>query len=194
MRLFIRPTGLGARVAGRGFSVVSTVLRRLTGSDLIADLSEFFSAMAGLLGGFRERAERVEALLRDAGTTFLIVTGPAGEPIEEAAYLRRKLDEGGLPLGGVIVNRVHPRIEGSGGRSRPLAALRTSLGDDDLASRVVAAASDQAVIADRDRRNIRRLSSDAGGVALFQVPELSDEIHDVEGLSALGRHLFGEAG
>jgi len=31
-------------------------------------------------------------------------------------------------------------------------------------------------------------------VAVFQVPELSDEIHDVEGLLALGRHLFGKAG
>ena len=76
MRLFIRPTGFGARVAGRGFSVVSAVLRRITGGDLIADLSEFFAAIAGLLGGFRDRAERVEGLLADERTTFLVVTGP----------------------------------------------------------------------------------------------------------------------
>ncbi len=193
MRLFIRPTGLGARVAGRGFSVISSVLRRVTGGDLIADLSEFFSAMAGMLGGFRERAERVEALLSDEGTTFLVVTGPAGEPIEEAAYLRTKLEEGGLPFGGLIVNRVHPQAAGSdeqGGAANALAALRKSLGDNDLAERVVAAESDQAVLADRDRRNIDALAAGAPGVPLIEVPELSDAIHDIEGLLALGRHLF----
>ena len=39
----------------------------VTGVDLIADLSEFFAAMSGLLGGFRERAERVEELLARRG-------------------------------------------------------------------------------------------------------------------------------
>jgi anion-transporting ArsA/GET3 family ATPase len=194
MRLFIRPTGLGARVAGRGFGVVSSVLRRITGGDLIADLSEFFSAMAGLLGGFRDRAERVEALLRDADTTFLVVTGPAGEPIEEAAYLRRKLADGGLPFGGLIVNRVHPLVAGAGGSGtkKASAALRKSIGDASLTDRILAAAADQAILADRDRRNIDALTADEPGTPLIEVPELSDEIHDIEGLQALGRHLFGK--
>ena len=91
------------------------MLRRITGVDLIADLSEFFSAMAGMLGGFRDRAERVEGCSRTPETTFLVVTRPAGEPIEEAAYLRRKLAEADLPVGGLIVNRVHP---GAGRRTR----------------------------------------------------------------------------
>ena len=194
MRLFIRPSGLGARVAGRGFGVISSVLRRITGGDLIADLSEFFSAMAGLLGGFRERAERVEALLGDPATTFLVVTGPAGEPIGEAAYLRRKLAEGGLPFGGLIVNRVHPLVAGageSGNARKASAALRKSLGDASLAERVLEAASDQGILADRDRRNIDELTAGDPGTPLIEVPELSDEIHDIEGLQALGRHLFG---
>ncbi len=193
MRLFVRPTGFGARVAGRGFGVVSAVLRRVTGGDLIADLSEFFSAMAGMLGGFKERAERVEALLSDEGTTFLVVTGPAGEPIEEAAYLRAKLAEGNLPFGGLIVNRVHPQAAGSGepgSNRRALAALKKSLADTDLAQRVVDAESDQAVLANRDRRNIDALAAEAPGVSMIEVPELGDEIHDIEGLLALGRYLF----
>ena len=197
MRLFIRPTGFGARVAGRGFGVVTSVLRRVTGGDLIADLSEFFAAMAGLLGGFRDRAERVEGLLRDPETTFLVVTGPAGEPIEEAAYLRAKLAEGGLELGGVVVNRVHPLTGpdgapgGAEGALEALSRKRGGVGDADLAARVVAAAADRHTLAVRDRRNIEELASEAEGVPLFEVPELSDEIHDIEGLTALGRHLFG---
>jgi len=198
MRLFIRPTGFGARVAGRGFGVVTSVLRRVTGGDLIADLSEFFSAMAGLLGGFRDRADRVEGLLRDDGTTFLVVTGPAGEPIEEASYLREKLEGGDLALGGVIVNRVHPLIgptEGSDRSEEAVAALsrkRGGVGDAELAARIVAAAENHHTLASRDRRNIDELAARAEGVPLIEVPELSDEIHDIEGLTALGRHLFGD--
>jgi anion-transporting ArsA/GET3 family ATPase len=192
MRLFIRPTGLGARVAGRGFSVVSSVLRRLTGSDLIADLSEFFSAMAGLLGGFRERAERVEALLSDERSTFLVVTGPAGEPIEEAAYLRQKLAEGGLPLGGLIVNRVHTGGFGRIRKGQLDKQLVGALGDPSLAERVQAASSARDVLADRDRRNIDALATEAPHVPLIEVPELSDEIHDIDGLSALTTYLFAD--
>ncbi len=200
MRLFIRPTGFGARVAGRGFGVVTSVLRRVTGGDLIADLSEFFSAMAGLLGGFRERADRVEGLLRDPATTFLVVTGPAGEPIEEASYLCDKLEEGDLALGGLIVNRVHP-LTGSVDPAEDaediedilarLGGKREGVGDEEFAARIVAAASDRRTLALRDRRNIEELSSRAPGLPLIEVPELGDEIHDIEGLTALGRHLFG---
>ena len=193
-----RPTGFGARVAGRGFGVVASVLRRVTGGDLIADLSEFFSALAGLLGGFRDRAKRVEGLLRDPETTFLVVTGPAGEPIEEAGYLRAKLEEGDLALGGLIVNRVHPLTgpdEAPGDSEGALEALsrrRGGVGDADLAARIVSAAANRRTLAARDRRNIDELAARADGVPLFEVPELSDEIHDIEGLTALGRHLFGE--
>ncbi len=58
LQLFIRPTGLGMRVLGRGSSVVFSVLKRVTGLDLIQDLSEFFTAMSGMVGGFRERADQ----------------------------------------------------------------------------------------------------------------------------------------
>ncbi len=192
MRLFIRPTGFGARIAGRGFAVVSSVLRRVTGGDLIADLSEFFSAMAGLLGGFRERAERVEGLLGDERTTFLIVTGPAGEPIKEASYLRSKLAAAELPLGAMIVNRVHTITGTKTTEGSAREDLGTALGDEDLVSRVLAAHADRQLLAGRDRRNIDELRSRSPGVPVFEVPELSDEVHDLGGLRAFARLLMPE--
>ena len=112
LQVFMKPTGLGMRVLGRGTSVIFSVLKRVTGLDLIEDLSEFFTAMSGMVGGFRERAQRVNELLADSQTSFLVVCGPAGEPINEAVYFHRKLVEAKLPFGGVIVNKVH--TEGRG--------------------------------------------------------------------------------
>ena len=61
----MKPTGLGMRVFGRGASMMFSVLRRITGVDLLEDLAEFFQAFSGMVGGFRERARRVNELLAD---------------------------------------------------------------------------------------------------------------------------------
>ena len=188
MRLFLRPTGIGARVAGRGASVVSSVLRRLTGIDLLEDLTEFFAATGGMIGGFRERAERVNELLADERTTFLIVCGPAGEPIEEAVYLREKLAETGLPFGGIVVNRVHEGAAEGAGAERAVAA---AIADPDLAARVLASAGDRSTLVRRDAANIERLVERVGDPPLIRVPELSEEVNDLAGLLGLGPWLFG---
>ena len=42
-----------------------------TGIDMLSDLSEFFSAFSGMVGGFQERARHVNELLADERTSFL---------------------------------------------------------------------------------------------------------------------------
>ena len=190
IRIFLRPTGIGMKAAGRGFSLVGSLVRRLTGLDLIDDLSEFFAATAGMIGGFRERAERVDRLLADERTTFLIVTGPAGEPIEEAIYLREKLVESDLRLGGLVVNRMHPEPDGEPGDVR--GAVTQAIDDPDLAERVMASYADRLNLAERDARNVDRLRGTIGDVPLLCVPELNDEVHDLAGLMELGAWLFPE--
>jgi anion-transporting ArsA/GET3 family ATPase len=111
LRLFLAPSGLAAKVVGRGTSVVFGVLRRVTGVDLMNDLSVFFAALSTVLDGFRERAAGVKALLADGATAFLIVTSPEREPVEEAIFFRGKLREAAMPFGGLVVNRVHPLAE-----------------------------------------------------------------------------------
>ncbi len=189
MRLFMRPTGIGTRVAGKGAAVVSSVLRRLTGLDLIEDLSEFFSATAGMIGGFRERAERVNQLLEDDRTSFLIICGPAGEPIEEAVYLREKLAELGLPFGGIVVNRIHSGAAVPGDLE---SAVAEAVGEPGLAERVLVSHANRRALADRDAANVARLIERVGEGPLIRVPELSDEVHDLAGLLGLGPHLFDD--
>ena len=98
LRVFMKPTGLAAKVTGRGVSVALSVFKKIVGFDLLADLAEFFNAFSGMVDGFQARAKRVNKLLADPETCFLVVCGPQGEPIDEAVYFHRKLVEAEAPL------------------------------------------------------------------------------------------------
>jgi anion-transporting ArsA/GET3 family ATPase len=187
LKVFLAPTGLAAKVVGAGTSVVFSVLRRLTGVDLLDDLAVFFRALGGLIDGFRERAEGVKALLADPATTFLIVSSPEREPVEEAIFFRGKLADHELPFGGLVVNRVHAL---DGGADADLAALPGSLGPR-LAGKVARAYAEERALAERDAAAIERLAAECGDPAPVVVPQLPGDVHDIDGLVAVHAHLFG---
>ena len=190
LHVFLRPGGLAGRVVGRGTGVVFSVLKRLTGVDLLEDLSVFFRSLSGLLDGFRERARQVDALLSDPGTLFLLVTSPEREPIDEAIYFWRKLKAARMPFGGVIVNRVHHDEAPDAEPEEVAGALADELGAR-LAERVAANLRDYQVLARRDTENIAHLArrlDDEGRLAL--VPYLDEDVHDVGGLARVQRYLF----
>jgi anion-transporting ArsA/GET3 family ATPase len=191
MKMFMKPTGLAAKVAGRGTSVILGVLKRILGFDLLSDLAEFFNAFSGMVEGFQARAKRVDKLLADPGTCFLVVCGPQGEPVNEAVYFHRKLVEAKLPFGGVIVNKVHYPAEELGESSNDLpATLAGKLGDEDLARRVAANFSDYQALAERDARNIKRLADELHTRGVIRVPYLDEDVHDLAGLAEINRYLF----
>jgi anion-transporting ArsA/GET3 family ATPase len=192
LRVFMRPTGFAAKVAGRGASVALSVFKRIVGFDLIADLAEFFNAFSGMVDGFQARAKRVNKLLADPGTCFLVVCGPQGEPIDEAVYFHRKLVDAKLPFGGVIVNKVHyaaEQLRGDAVDDLP-ATLTERLGDADLARRVAANFADYQALAERDARNIERLATELRSSGVIRVPHLDEDVHDLAGLAEINRYLF----
>jgi hypothetical protein len=107
--------------------------------------------------------------------------------VEEAIFLHRKLRDGGMPFGGLIVNRVHEVA------AEPVAAVGAGLAGelgDGLAGRVEASARELAALAARDEAGIERLLSELGDPPAIVVPELEDDVHDVEGLALVRAHLF----
>jgi anion-transporting ArsA/GET3 family ATPase len=195
VKLFLAPTGLAAKVMGRGTGVVFSILKRVTGVDLLTDLGTFFRALSGVLDGFVERAAGVKALLADPATTFLIVTSPQREPVAEAIYFHGKLREAGMPFGGLIVNRVDPGV----GDAAPLDPealedeLAAGLGAP-LARKVARTVADAQVLATRDAASIALLRRELGDPEPILVPHLDGDVHDVDGLVAIHRHLFADAG
>ena len=188
LQIFMRPTGLATSLIGRGSAVMFQVLKRILGFDLLSDIGEFLQAFSGMVDGFSERAKSVSALLADPATSFIVVCGPQGEPIEEAIYFQRKLLEAEMPVGGIIVNKVHYEIDGGEGVEQ---ALTDQLGvDSDLAARVSANFDNYRALATRDAENISRLSRDLNEQTVIRVPYFDEDVHDLGGLLKIDGYLF----
>jgi anion-transporting ArsA/GET3 family ATPase len=189
MKTFIKPTGLGMRVLGRGASPLLGVVRRITGIDLLADLSTFFGLLGGMTDDFSVRAVAVEQMLRAETTSFVVVTSAQNDAIDETIWFGQTLESSGLPFAGAIVNRVHHDLLGDREPEDVSAALEPGLGAE-LAARVAENLHDYHVLARRDERNVARLTAEIGTRPLLLVPHLDDDVHDVEGLLRVHRYLF----
>lgn len=193
LQLFLKPTGLAARVAGRSAGVVLSILKRIVGFDLLADLSEFFTAFSGMIDGFQDRARRVNTLLRNPETTFVIVCGPQAEPVEEAVFFHDKLIEGGMGFGGAVVNRVRYRLlDGRVDQTEVTREVESATGDPDLAGRIAETLAEYEHLAERDEANISKLAERLGGDPVIRVPYLDTDVHDLAGLAEINRFLFAD--
>jgi anion-transporting ArsA/GET3 family ATPase len=197
LRLLMGPAGRGGRLGRRalqaGGSMVLHLLERLTGAELLRDVSDFLLAFDGMYAGFRDRAATVRRLLRSSEASFLIVSGPQIEPTHEALALWKRLRHDGFPIGGVVVNRVHalPR-EGpvSPTAIAPALAAVGAGAPDDLAARVAATLEEERLVALRDLDVVEGLSRALDGPPLTQVPEFLHHPVDLEGLARVSAELL----
>jgi anion-transporting ArsA/GET3 family ATPase len=189
LRVLSAPSGAATAIAARGGALALSAMRRVTGAELLADLSAFFGVLGGVVDGFAERAGAVARLLGDPATTFLIVTSPEPAPVAEAVFFRRRLREAGMPFGGVVVNRL--RVLARNAPEIDESALAAELGGDaDLASRSLQALSDLRALARRDAASLRRLRAALDEQHPIIVPQLDRDVSDVSGLLAVERYLF----
>jgi anion-transporting ArsA/GET3 family ATPase len=182
LRFFLSPTRAGLKLMSRGSGLLFKGLQKVTGVDLLRDLSEFFTTFGDMSEGFRVRAERVTELLGSDAATFVLVTSPRRDAIDEAIFFHQRLRERDMPFGGAVVNRFHA-VEAED------IDLEALLGPA-LARKVEANFADYRAIAERDRANVRRLKSELRRGPLIVVPELDGDVHDIEGLRAMVQHLF----
>jgi anion-transporting ArsA/GET3 family ATPase len=204
LQFFLRPGRLGIRMIGRSGGALFSILKRITGIDLLQDLSEFFQSFGDMAKGFSERAQRVNELLGHQGTTFVLVTAPEREPIDEAVYFWRRLSEAKLPFGGVVINKVHHDYtrwaERTGGVEADQAIeqlageLERSLDGSAKGARLAAKVCENferyRILAERDRDNIANLLQRLDDDRVIEVPYLDEDVHDIAGLAHINRYLF----
>ena len=194
LQVFLSPTGFATKIIGGGTSMMLSVLKRITGMDLLNDLQEFFQAFSGMVGGFQERAKRVNELLADEQSTFLVVCGPQGEPISEAVYFHRKLVEADLPFGGVIVNKVHYELDGevAGSTIRWPRRWRTRSARPTWQAAWPPTSPTTTPSPGATARTSRHLAKEMRTRAVIEVPYLDHDVHDLAGLMEINRYLFAD--
>jgi anion-transporting ArsA/GET3 family ATPase len=189
LKVFLAPGGLTARLFGRGTGLIFAIFARVTGVDMLGELSMFFRSLTGIIDGFGERVRGVAELLREETTSFLIVTSPEPEPAREAVFLAQELTAAGMRSDGAIVNRVHPHGLDGHSVEQVQALLSTELGAS-LARRVAGNLEDFDVLVRRDRDTIARLSQALAESDPVIVPHLDEDIQDLAGLSRIAEYLF----
>ena len=111
IKLLTAPTRAGGRaylkVVNVSFSVLTGIVTKVLGAQVLRDVQTFVSAFDTMFGGFRERAEDTYRLLQTPGTAFLVVATPEPDALREASYFVERLSEDRMPLAGLILNRVH---------------------------------------------------------------------------------------
>ena len=172
----------------------------MLGGQLLADVQTFVAALDTMFGGFRERADVTYALLKEPATAFVVVAAPERDALREAAYFVDRLESEGMPLAGVVVNRLQtlaaPAL--SGGRAAAAAeqledagsgATKARPASDDLSGLTEALLrlhADLAEVASRHEGHVRRFVAGHPGVRLSTVPASATDIHDLEGLREVG--------
>ena len=179
-----------------------TVADRILGSDFLGDINEFFSLFQTMAPGFVKRAEAVSRTLTDTRTTFIVVSTLESAPAHEAEFFIKELEQRGLHLGALVLNKVLPsylRRTATTPVARrlcsdadELAGHLPELGPPEQVARVLKEVGESflnyQVVAKRESEQRAELARIPEVVAT--VPYFDSDIYDLAGLVRLGEQIW----
>lgn len=177
------------RLVSVGFNLVAGALNKILGGGLLRDLQTFIAAFEAIFGGFRQRANQTFQLLASPQTTFVVVATPQRDALREAAYFVDRLSDEGMPLAGVVVNRVNrTSLEVSAERAL---ALAEDLDPDAYAIEIEALKGhgDLVRVIENEQLLLDRFSARRPSVARTSVTSLASDVTDIGSLRRVGALL-----
>jgi anion-transporting ArsA/GET3 family ATPase len=212
LRLLTAPAKLGGRaylrVLNIGFGMVTGALTKILGAQVLKDAQTFVTALDTMFGGFRERAEYTYQLLRAPGTSFLVIAAPEPDALREASYFVERLAVEGMPLAGLILNRVHRSPAARLSAARSLAAAESLQPADGqngdarsdepradaqpgqapyaLAITALRLHAERMQLVAAERRLAGRFTAAHPLVPVAEVLAQAEDVHDLAGLRAIG--------
>jgi anion-transporting ArsA/GET3 family ATPase len=188
-RLLVAPTRAYLRAVNVAAQAFLRTAGKVVGGEVLDDALAFFAAFEGMEAGFRDRAERVQQLLGDQRTAYVLVASPRADTVAEAAFFADRLEEAAVPVAGLVVNRIHPSFgpgTGTAARARATQAAGTPLAPlfDNLA--------DFRTIADGEEANLADLTARVAPAPVVRVPFLAHDVHDLDTLAEIATWLFGD--
>ena len=196
LRLLTAPAKVGGRaylrVLNAGFGLVTGVLTKILGAQVLRDVQTFVTALDTMFGGFRERADYTYQLLRAPGTSFLVVAAPEPDALREASYFVERLAQERMPLGGLLLNRVQraPAARLSAARSQAAAETLQAAGTHPLAVTALRLHADRMLQVSAQQRMAEHFTAAHPLVPVAEIPAQDQDVHDLEGLRAIGQ-AFG---
>jgi len=183
-RLLVMPTRAYLRAVSAASQTVLKTISKVVGTEVVGDAVAFFRAFEGMEEGFRNRAQEVLELLAADDTAFVVVTSPRRDAVIEAVFFAERLDEAGLGVDGLIVNRVHPAFGAEpgapwvvpDGATPQVAALYENL-------------RDFVQVAGREAAHVAEVAEKVAPAPVAKVPYLADDVHDIDGLGQILQHL-----
>jgi anion-transporting ArsA/GET3 family ATPase len=116
LRWFLKPGAkvgrFGLKALGGSGGPVMAVLEKITGGQMLRDITQFFESMEGIYGQITDRIRVVERMFSSPRTGFLAVTSPERESVEQAVSFWELLEERNYRFVGTVVNRVEPAPPG----------------------------------------------------------------------------------
>ncbi|MDQ3898458.1 MAG: ArsA family ATPase [Actinomycetota bacterium] len=178
-RLLMLPARTGIRAVNVATQAFLRTIGKVVGAEVVSDAVTFFQAFEGMEDGFRQRAQRVQDLLVDPCTAFVLVTAPRRDAAREAEFFAEKLGEGGIGVQALVVNRMHPRFPPLRGPAPDVAGLTAFYRNQSELTR----------LADGEEAHVAALAQRLGAPAV-RVPELETDVHDLPGLARVAAYVF----
>jgi len=197
IRVLMAPAKAGGKAYLKVFSAavggVAGVMDRLLGAQVLHDVQTFVAALDTIFGGFRARAERTYRMLQAPGTAFVVVAAPDPDALREASYFVERLEREGMPLAGLVLNRVHASVIDDLNVERSLAAAEQL--EEDAASPLTVGLlrlhADRMKRRDGEQQLAVRMRAAHPDVPVAEIPVRAEDVHDLEGLRAVGADLGG---
>ncbi len=193
-KILINPSKGPIRAVNLAAAAVTRSLAKVVGADVIGDAIEFFRAFDGMEEGFARRAERVDELLREPTTSFLLVASPKADTVAEAGYFAERLGELGIDVRGLVVNRMQPAFDfstdrpelaGTAVRARAATLSGTALGD------LYTGLADARQLAAAEEEHLSGLAERVAPAPVVRVPIQAAEVNDLDALDHLADLVLG---
>ena len=180
-RLLVLPTRAYLKAVSLATQAFLRTVSRVVDAEVVQDAVNFFQAFEGMEQGFRDRAARVESLLGEKGTGFVVVASPRRDTVDEALFFTERLHRSGYEVAALVVNRLHPRFAPAGTAVRLAAAGAPAA--------LTANLAELEAVAEREEGELSELAARVAPAPVVRVPFLPVDVHDVGGLAAVADHL-----
>jgi len=192
-RWLVAPARGGLKVLNLAAQPILRTLGRVIGADVLTDAVDFFQAFEGIEKGFRQRAEAVQSLLQSPVTKYIVVTTPRQDTVAEAIYFADQLDDAGIDVTGIILNRLQPTFGAGSAKEALTKASQADMSGDSRLAILYRNVAHLRQLAEAEGEAVEPLLKHADQAAVARLFQRSEDVHDLATIAELGHELVGSS-